>query len=82
MKVGVTQSPGGGGVRQGVLRKEQPGRLKEQQEDQPACLMRVSRGTGGSWSLSCGQGLEVGWKPWTVQSRGGMWSDVRVKRVL
>ena len=60
MKVGVTQSPGGGGVRQGVLRKEQPGRLKEQQEDQPACLMRVSRGTGGSWSLSCGQRTGIG----------------------
>ena len=28
------QSPGGGGLRQGVLRKERLGRLEEQQEDQ------------------------------------------------
>ena len=26
--------------------------------------------------------LEVGWKSWMVQSRGGMWSDVGVKRFL
>ena len=29
-----------------------------------------------------GRGPEVGWKPWMVQSRGGMWSDVGVKKVL
>ena len=26
--------------------------------------------------------LEVGWKPWMVQSRKAMWSDVGVKRFL
>ena len=30
------------------------------------------------WAVS----LELGWKPWMVQSRGGMWSDVGVKRFL
>ena len=33
----ATESPGGGGLRQGVLRKELPGRLEEQQEDQRVC---------------------------------------------
>ena len=30
------------------------------------------------WAAS----LEVRWKPWMVQSREGMWSDMGVKRVL
>ena len=33
-KVGSMQSPGGGGLRQDILRKERLGRLEEQQEDQ------------------------------------------------
>ena len=30
------------------------------------------------WTAS----LEVGWKSWMVQIRGGMWSDVGAKRFL
>ena len=81
MKVGAMESPGEADLRQGVLRKELTWQFGGM-AGRPACLRRVSRGMGGSWSLSCGQGLEVGWKPWMVQSTGWMWSDVRVKRVL
>lgn len=49
----------------------------------PACFRTVSR---GMWkelvSAQWAAGPEVGWKPWTVQSRGAMWSDIRVKRFL
>ena len=60
--MGATQSPGGGGLRQGILRKEltwQVGGMAVR----PACLRRVSRGHGGSCSLSSGQWAIVGWKP-------------------
>ena len=48
-----------------------------------ACLRRVSRGI---WREMVPEqqavSLEVGWKPWMVQSREVMWSDVEVKRFL
>ena len=49
----------------------------------PACLRRVSRGAWRDlvpeqWAAS----LKVGWKPWTDENRGGMWSDVGAKRFL
>ena len=59
MKVEATQSPGGGGLKQGVLRM----RLTWQvggTAGRPVCLRRVSKGTGGSWSLSNGQGTGSG----------------------
>ena len=71
MKVAATQSPGGGGLRQGVLRKEltwQVGGMA----GSPACLRRGSRGREGAGLQAMGRGPEVGWKPWMVQSRGGM----------
>ena len=78
----ATQSPGGGGLRQGVKRKEltwQVGGIA----GRPACLRTVSRGmwrerVSEHWAVS----TEVRWKPWMVQSRGGMWSDVGVKGFL
>ena len=82
MKVGATQSPGGGGLRQGVLRKELTWQVGGT-AGRPVCLRRVSRGTwrelfSRQWAVS----PEVGLKPWMGQSRGVMWSDVRVKRFL
>ena len=64
------------------LRKELTWQI-EGMAGRPACFRTVSRGmwkelVSGKWA----EELEVGWKPWMVQSRGGMWSDVRVKRVL
>ena len=52
--MGATQSPGGVGLRQGVLRKELTWQVGGT-AGRPACLRRVSRGTGGSWSPSNGQ---------------------------
>ena len=82
MKVGATQSPGGGGLRQGVLRKELTWQVRGT-AGRPVCLRTVSRGTwrelvSEQWAAS----LEVGWKPWMVQSRRAMWPDVGVKRFL
>ena len=59
MKVGATQSPGGGGLRQGVLRKELTWQVGGT-TGRAVCLGRVSRGmwrelvsehsaVGGSW---------------------------------
>ena len=62
MQVEATQSPGEGSLRQGFLRKEltwQAGGTV----GRPACLRRVSRGTGGSWSLSNGQRTGSGMEP-------------------
>ena len=81
MKVGATQSPGGGNLRQGVLRKELTWQVGGT-TGRPACLRRVSRGCGGAGLLAMAIGPEVAWKSWMVQSRGGMWSDVGVKRFL
>ena len=59
MKVGATQPPGGGGLRQGVLRKELTWQVGGT-AGRPACLRRMSRGTRGSWSPSSGQGTGSG----------------------
>ena len=65
----------------GSLGRSWPGRLEEQQEDQ--CVWgEWAGGQEGAGLWAMGRGPEVGWKPWMVQSRGGMWSDVGVKRVL
>ena len=55
MKVGATRSPGGGGLKQGVLRKELTWQVGEM-AGRPACLRTVSWGMGGSWSPNTGQG--------------------------
>ena len=55
----ATQSPGGGGLRQRVLSKELTWQVGGT-AGRPVCLRRVSRGTGGSWSLSSGQGTGSG----------------------
>ena len=80
MKVGAMESPGEADLRQGVLRKELTWQFGGM-AGRPACLRRVSRGTGGSWFPSSGQ---QAWKwnesHWMVHSRGGRWSDVGFKR--
>ena len=57
--MGATQSPGGRGLMQGVLRKELTWQVGGT-AGRPVCLRRVSRGTGGSWSPSSGQGTRSG----------------------
>ena len=71
MKVGATQSPGGGNLRQGVLRKELTWQVGGTSE-RPACLKIVSREmwrelVSKQWEVS----PEVKWKPCMAQSRGG-----------
>ena len=69
-------TPGGGSLRQGVLRKELTWQVRGT-AGQCVCLRTVSRGTwrelvSEQWAVS----PEVRWKPWMVQSRGGcglMW---------
>ena len=82
MKVGTVLSPGRGNPRQGVLRKELTWQVGGT-AGRPACLRTLSRGmwrelVSEQWAAS----LEVGWKPWMVQSRRAMWPDVGVKRFL
>ena len=62
MKVGATQSPGGGNLRQGVLRKELTWQVGGT-TGRPACLRRVSRGmwrelVSEHWAVG-GSGMEV-----------------------
>ena len=47
MKVAATQSPGGGGLRQGVLCKELTWQVGGT-AGRPACLRRVNRGQEGA----------------------------------
>ena len=74
MKLGATQSPGEGGLRQGVLREELTWQIGGT-AGRPACLRRVSRGMGGSWSQSSG------WKLDGPNQRRDV-VDVTIKRVL
>ena len=81
MKLGATQSPGGGGLRQGVLRKELTWQVGGT-AGRPACL-RSDQGNGRELvSEQWVANPEVEWKSWIVQIRGGMSSDVEVKRFL
>ena len=79
--MGATQSSGGGSLRQSVLRKELIWHVGGTTGG-PECLRTVSRGWEGAGLQAVGRGPEVGWKPWMVQSRGGIWSDVGVKSPL
>ena len=56
--MGATQSPGGGGLRQGVLRKELTWQVGGT-AGRPECLRRVSRGMGGAVGREPGSGMEV-----------------------
>ena len=87
MKVGATLSPGGGGLKQGVLRKADP--LRKELTGQvggmagrPACLRRVNRGQEGAGLRAVDNGRLWDGSHQMVQSRGGMSSDVGIKRFL
>ena len=79
--MGATQAHGGGNLRQGVLRKELTWQVGGT-TGRPACLKRVSRGCGGAGLRAMARGPEVAWKSWMVQSRRGMWSDIKFERFL
>ena len=75
-------TPGGGDLRQGVLRKELTWQIGGT-AGRPVCLRRVSRRiwremVPEQWAVS----LEVGLKPWMVQSRQAMCSYPGVKIFL
>ena len=61
MKVGATQSPGGGNLRQGVLRKELTWQLLTWRNYSKTSMSEESeQGMWGSWSPSNGQGTKSG----------------------
>ena len=71
MKVGATQSPGGGSLRQGVLRKELTWQVGGT-AGRPECL-RSDQGNGRELvSEQWAANPEVGWKSWIFQIKGGM----------
>ena len=77
----ATQSPGGGGLRQRVLSKELTWQVGGT-AGRPACLRRGNRGQEGAGLRAVDNGRLWDGSHQTVQSRGGMSSDVGVKRFL